>query len=430
MTFVLLLCGSSYLAGSMFGHTSTTDPLGGMIHGEDVGVGRMIRGDNVRGESGNAVVKKCETTDEELIELHVKRGLEIRGRKAKGGGKDDSEATRTRRRFPTSSMGKSLNGVVRVTKDDINDFFDFGNPVDPGHGTSVEDALMLYQKKEAFPSSDEFLKRAVEYDDDGSGIPPTDAKTATENCDTMNVIFTNNPGNTRQCTAIMGNFESYHVQRWMKVDTVQSTPINPELPLVLVSRGYAQIGHGPKIRGKANFIAPPMEGKSSNVMKHWNRLLPFFQNVDSILEDLGGILKGIARNNAVVVLTCNMGQSALLMNFACNARRRGFDLGNVLVFPSDAETKDLAEGLGLTTYYDDKVSLSICCQYASDICSISLCHFHNPAFDLVNYLKNMGPLPKGEARRYGGESDRIVALPLLFCAIKTSTHVRNHLPTL
>ena len=108
-------------------------------------------------------------------------------------------------------------------------------------------------------------------------------------------------------------------------------------------------------RGKANFIAPPMEGKSSNVMKHWNRLLPFFQNVDSILEDLGGILKGIARNNAVVVLTCNMGQSALLMNFACNARRRGFDLGNVLVFPSDVETKDLAEGLGLTTYYDEKV---------------------------------------------------------------------------
>jgi hypothetical protein len=52
-----------------------------------------------------------------------------------------------------------------------------------------------------------------------------------------------------------------------------------------------------------------------------------------------------------------MGQSALLMNFACSARRRGFDLGNILVFPSDVETKEIAEGLGLTTYYDEKVCL-------------------------------------------------------------------------
>ena len=34
-------------------------------------------------------------------------------------------------------------------------------------------------------------------------------------------------------------------------------------------------------------------------------------------------------------------------------------------------------------------------------------------FDFVTDFKNMGPLPKGEARRYGGECDRIVSL-LLF----------------
>ncbi len=49
------------------------------------------------------------------------------------------------------------------------------------------------------------------------------------------------------------------------------------------------------------------------------------------------------------------------MNFACSARRKGFDLGNVLVFPSDKETKELAEGLGLTTYYDEKVRLGFSC---------------------------------------------------------------------
>jgi hypothetical protein len=46
----------------------------------------------------------------------------------------------------------------------------------------------------------------------------------------------------------------------------------------------------------------------------------------------------------------------LLVNFACSAQARGFDLGHVLVFPTDKETKELAEGLGLATYYDEKVS--------------------------------------------------------------------------
>ncbi len=389
-TFVLLLCGSSYLAGSMFGHNR----LGNAKHGEGVGVGRLMmmrdgNGNDVRGggegggdtddEVAAAALRRCDITREKLIEMHVRRGLDEQRRRGEeeeddddtgeGGGRGTTTTTTTatgkRRRFPSSTMGKSINGLVRVTKDGINDLYDFGNPVDIGHGTTVEDALLFYQKREAYPTSDESLRRDVEYDEydggngggggGGGGIPIADASIATENCDTMNVILTNNPGNTRQCTAMIGNFESYHVQRWMKVDTVRSTTIDPTLPLVLVSRGYAQIGHGPKTRGKANFIAPPMDGKGSHVMKHWNRLLSFFANVYAILEDLGDVLERISRNNAVVILTCNMGQSALLMNFACNARRRGFDLGNVLVFPSDVETRDLAEGLGLTTYYDEKV---------------------------------------------------------------------------
>ena len=349
VTFVLLLCGSSYLAGSMFGHNSAPDST--LIHGEGSGVGRLIHGEaiDLSGKRSRNVAD-CKMTDEQLIELHVGRELEKDSHRLQSKRADSTSQTR---RFPSNSMGKTLNGVTRVKKDDINQFFDFGNPVARGKGTSVEDALVLYQKKQALPSSDEFLAHSAEYND--GIIPISDSKTATENCDTMNVIFTDNPGNLRQCTAIIGNFESYHVQRWMKVDTLTSSVVKPELPLVLVSRGYAQFGHGLNTRGKANFYAPPYEGKSSPVIQHWSRLKPFFQNLDSILEDLHPLLKKIARNNAVVVLTCNMGQSTLLMNFACSARRRGFDLGNILVFPSDVETKELAEGLGLATYYDEKV---------------------------------------------------------------------------
>ena len=84
---------------------------------------------------------------------------------------------------------------------------------------------------------------------------------------------------------------------------------------------------------------------------------PIFPNCGFYIGGSERYIGKIARNNAVVVLTCNMGQSVLLMNFACSAQRRGFDLGNILVFPSDVETKEIAEGLGLTTYYDEKVCL-------------------------------------------------------------------------
>jgi hypothetical protein len=382
--FVLLLCGSSYLAGSIYGHNATTSLLLNN-HGNNIGVGRLIHHHDAK--SGTDV--DCTTlTDEQLIEIYVKREVDkhnvlhqavsseekenLSRQNAEDRSEDDDDEEdesdendlQQMRRFPKKSMGTLLNGMVRIKKDNINEYFDFGNPVEAGVGTSTEDVLMLYQKKEGLPTSDKLLANSAVYNKDGFDIPLTDTNNATENCDTMNVIFTNNPGNVRQCTAIIGNFESYHIQRWMKVDTITSSPIKSELPLVPVSRGYM----ASEVKGRAHFYAPPYEGY---VTKHWDRLLPFFENVDTIMKDLDPLLQRIARNNAIVVLTCNMGQSALLINFACSARRRGFDLGHVLVFPSDLETKQIAEGLGLATYYDEK---------------------------------NLGKLPKGQARRYG---DRI-----------------------
>ena len=102
------------------------------------------------------------------------------------------------------------------------------------------------------------------------------------------------------------------------------------------------------------------------------------------MEDLKPILEKVARNNAVVVLTVNMGQSSLLMNFVCSARRRGFDLGNVLVFPTDVESKKLAEGLGLATYYDEK---------------------------------NFASMPSGEAKRYGDKNFKAMMYAKVLCVL-------------
>ena len=40
------------------------------------------------------------------------------------------------------------------------------------------------------------------------------------------------------------------------------------------------------------------------------------------------------KGKTVIVMTCNRGQSELLMDFACSARARGLDLQNVVVFPA------------------------------------------------------------------------------------------------
>jgi hypothetical protein len=201
------------------------------------------------------------------------------------------------KRFP-ATMERFATGIARVNKDELNAFFDFGNPVEKGDGTGDEDAIIIYNDRKAMPSSDQILARAVEYND-GQGIPLLDTQTATENCDGMNVIFTGNPEHTAQCTAIIGNYESYHIQRWMRTD---GGAIDHKLPLTHVSRGFAP-------RGRSNFYAPPYDGKNSQVKRHWKMLLTFLQNVDSVLADLEPILKKVARNNAVVVLTCNHGQS-------------------------------------------------------------------------------------------------------------------------
>ena len=48
---------------------------------------------------------------------------------------------------------------------------------------------------------------------------------------------------------------------------------------------------------------------------------------------------------------------------------------------------------------------SVLCHTLSDVVLLAL-------FDFVTEFKNMGPLPKGEARRYGGECVQLVSLQL------------------
>jgi len=117
----------------------------------------------------------------------------------------------------------------------------------------------------------------------------------------------------------------------------------PGKPLYSVGRGTTDKGRSP--------FNPP---RDNDIKKHWEMLRRYLNSFDEVVAELKPIAQSVAIKNTIVVMTCNMGQSELLMNFICNARGRGLDTSNVLIFPTDIETKDLAEGLGLKTFYDHR----------------------------------------------------------------------------
>ena len=179
VSFVVLLCGSSYLAGSLIGGNSLEISSSNAPHG----VGMLVNG----GLDGAPSKEECQQAKERWIDLQVTR--EVERREKENPPKNDvvipgKRKKEERRRFPKTT-GNYASGMARVKKDDLNSFFDFGNPLDKGQGTGEEDAIIIYQNKKAFPSS-KSLSHSIEFED-GNGIPVLDPQTATENCDAMNV---------------------------------------------------------------------------------------------------------------------------------------------------------------------------------------------------------------------------------------------------
>jgi len=262
-----------------------------------------------------------------------------------GGGDVASEAKDL---FPRDGFGYFLTGMATVSKSQFVETIDPGVPLDkPDKGAS--DVLIMYSHPNAMP------KKFWKEDEGGGGDfsilstnPRLDsAQEATENCEQLNLILADH-SYRRQCFAIMPQYESYHIQKWMRMperdESDKPKPLDPSLPLRLVSRGQVETGR--------DAFKPP---KLEKTRQHWELLKRYLANVDDVLADLDPILKRIARSNTVIVMTVNFGQSELLTNFVCAAKSRGLNIDNIIVFPTDQEAADLATGLGLTAYYDHRV---------------------------------------------------------------------------
>jgi len=242
----------------------------------------------------------------------------------------------------SSKLSHWATGLVSINRKDLFDAYDFGVPITDG--AENQDVLMLYNDRNAMPTK-RTLSRAAEYNGD---IPHTTAEEATENCDTMNVVFIKNPDpkTVNQCFALVGGqYQGYHVQKWQRlIGGGAEGKFDKTAPLRVTGRMTMANGYD-------ELFSP----KDKHLETHQAILKTYFTYLTKIREDLDAILKKIAVNNSVVVMTVNKGQSDLLMNFVCSAKARGFNLGNVIVFPTDTFSKDLAEGLGLAIYYSHEL---------------------------------------------------------------------------
>ena len=204
--------------------------------------------------------------------------------------------------FSEAHTGQFASGMHLVDREDFAGAFDTGVPLDPS-GFGNDRVLLLYSDPSAFPSGGEKTSKS----------PVVSARDATANCNNLHIVYTQT-GRKKQCVALMGQYESYHLHRFMRVDkTEKRGAVDPSLPLVQVSRGYQQ-------NGRKSHKVPTVENSET----HWDNLVAYLQSLrgkDNFLEaTLDPILKKVASHNdhnTVVVMVCNFGQSELLWNCAC-----------------------------------------------------------------------------------------------------------------
>jgi hypothetical protein len=232
-----------------------------------------------------------------------------------------------------------LTGLTRVDKEELTKIMDLGVPIDnPKEGAL--DIIVLYNQY-SLP--------------DNPLVEQMSPQDALENCDFLNLVLTDYT-NRKQCIGLVPQYESYHIQKWMKQDDK-----------------FNMVGRGQQDNGRIAFEPPTID----DLKEHWNMFKSYLSHLDVVLSELDALLKPIAIDNTVIVMVCNFGQSELLMNFVCQATRNGMNLSNIIVFTTDQETTDLATSLGLTAYYDQRVSGSmntmlfvcVCVCHCMRICS-------------------------------------------------------------
>jgi len=286
--------------------------------------------------------KKSESLNQEIYTLRQDMSIVNQAVKDKGLSEKDLQSARRKAnkpRFPTETS-RFVSGSMLIKRDDFASSFDMGVPLDK---TTPQNSrvLLLYNQESAMPKNRTLLTQAKL-----AGEVPLakSALEATENCDFLNVILTDFGPRRSQCIAIMGQYEAFHIQKFMRLPKEGKHAVSHEYPLRLVSRGL-------QANGRISTKVP----QKKHSIEYWKTLSPYLANMENVLFRLEPIAKEAAgSSNTVIVMVCNHGQSELLLNFVCNCKARNLSFSNVLLFATDIETKDLAESLGMKAFYDEE----------------------------------------------------------------------------
>ena len=184
-------------------------------------------------------------------------------------------------RFPTG-VSSFAAGMAVLPREEFAKKFDVGVPLDIANARN-EQVVLLYSGKDALPTSDaEKTLQATS----NSQLPLMDnVDAATENCDMVNLILAQ-PNDKRQCFAIMGQFRSYHIQKFLRLPEKAGEKLDHSAPLRLVNRGAQTSG---RLSAK-----PPTKQETE---EYWVSLTKYLQTLDHVLEELKPLAEKVAKDN-------------------------------------------------------------------------------------------------------------------------------------
>lgn len=230
---------------------------------------------------------KFKTIESMMISRIDKQAEEIDQLKHQFSG-DGGSVTDTR--FP-ENVAAFAAGLGLVSRDQFAKRFDMGVPIDFPSQDNTQ-VLLMYGHESTLPTFDETVTQQSK---SNTGVPYIEnLEQAVENCDTMNVILTQQK--EKQCFAFMGQFKSYHIQKWMRLPE-EHGKLDHNLPLRFVNRGAQP-------NGRLSVKAPT----KNETLQYWSSLSSYLPSLDQVLQELRPIAASVARKNTVIVMVCNFGE--------------------------------------------------------------------------------------------------------------------------
>jgi hypothetical protein len=243
--------------------------------------------------------------------------------------------------FPPPSLQRVFLDYATTPRVEFLENLDLGVPLDKTV-QGAEDALILYNSKQALPKNTKHNQRHFRNSTD-----------AVMNCQTVKIVLVDphdfsHRARKPECLALVPQWSSPHIYKYMRLpeddgDKNGKGKLDPKLPLRYVSRTHGDAG-------KNHAYVPSLHDDtlpSLEILSEYVHELPHAQ------QRLRALLNSTHKKDPLIVMTCNKGQSELLVNFVCSARSRNLPLDRIILFATDTTTYKLCQDLHLSyCYYD------------------------------------------------------------------------------